>query len=43
VRLRLIDLLAAKRTSGHETLLDYFARDDDPLVRQIAAALRAPD
>ncbi len=40
VRLRLIELLAAKRTKGHRTLLDHFAADSDDLVREMAKALR---
>ncbi len=41
VRMRLIELLAGQRTSGHERLLDHFARDEDDLVRDMANALRA--
>jgi hypothetical protein len=39
VRMRLIELLAAKRTRGHRTLLDLFAQDADPLVRDMASAV----
>ena len=39
VRLRLIDLLAAKDTKGHQGLLEIFARDRDALVREMAKAL----
>ena len=40
VRMRLIELLAVKRTRGHRTLLDLFAVDSDELVREMAKALR---
>ena len=40
VRARLIELLSAKQTRGHATLLDHFARDSDPLVREMAVAVR---
>lgn len=40
VRMRLIELLAAKRTRGHRTLLDYFAADSDEMVREMTKALR---
>ncbi len=40
VRMRLIELLAAKRTRGHRTLLDYFAADGDEMVREMTKALR---
>ena len=39
VRLRLIELRAGKRTRGHETLLELFAKDPDASVREMAAAL----
>jgi len=41
VRMRLIELLAGKRTAGHETLLRLYARDTDAGVREMAAALTA--
>jgi len=41
VRMRLVELLVAKKTPGHETVLDMFAKDDDRLVREMAAAVSA--
>ena len=40
VRMRLIELLATKRTKGCRTLLDHFAADSDELVREMAKALK---
>ena len=39
VRMRLIELLAGQRTRGYETLLQMYARDGDPCVREMASAL----
>jgi len=41
VRMRLVELLVVKKTPGHETVLDMFAKDDDPFVREMAAAVSA--
>ena len=41
VRMRLVELLAAKRTPGYRTWRRHFARDRDPLVRDMAEAVRA--
>ncbi len=43
VRMRLIELLAVKRTPGRQTLLDHFAQDRDRLVREMAAAVRGSE
>ncbi|MDY7010342.1 MAG: hypothetical protein SVV80_06255 [Planctomycetota bacterium] len=40
VRMRLIELLAAKRTRGYRTLLDHFAADSDEIVREMTKAMR---
>jgi hypothetical protein len=39
VRARLIEVLAAQRTSGYEKLLEVFGRDGHELVRAMAAAV----
>lgn len=39
VRMRLIELLAGKRTNGYETLLELFAKDPSAAVREMAAAV----
>ena len=39
VRMRLVELLVAKRTSGHKTILDLFAGDRDRHVRDMASVL----
>ena len=41
VRMRLIELLAGKRTRGYETLVDFFAKDRSVAVRGMAAAMGA--
>ena len=40
VRMRLIELLAAKKTRGRETLLDLFANDPDREVGEMASVFR---
>ena len=42
VRMRLVELLASKRTKGHTTILDLMAHDTDPEVREMAGILRPP-
>jgi len=39
VRMRLVELLVAKRTKGHKTILDIYAADGDRHVRDMASAL----
>ena len=38
VRLRMVELIGASDTRGRRTILDYFARDEDDLVRLMASA-----
>jgi HEAT repeat protein len=40
VRLRMAELIGASRTAGQETLVDYFAGDEDELVQAMARALQ---
>ena len=40
VRMRLVELLAGKRTDGHQTLLDLYTNDLDPQVREMTAAVK---
>ena len=41
VRIRLIELLAGKKTPGHQPLLEMYQHDPDPAVKAMAAALAA--
>ena len=39
VRMRLVELLVAKRTKGYKTILDLYAADRDRHVRDMASVL----
>lgn len=41
VRCRVVELLAATNSKGHETILDLMSKDPDPLVRQMAQAFKS--
>ena len=41
VRCRVVELLAATNSNGHETILDLMSKDPDPLVRQMSEAFKS--